>query len=136
MNPYLLADMADWLETESIGVVHGVSLFSGRLPDTENNAIALLLYGANPASFVMDPEDNQPITERPTVQMLVRHEDFDAGLRTAIEAHRALLRLAGQTFQHTRFKDVAPIQSVPFYTGDDADGDPLFSCNYVIEVEP
>lgn len=131
----LLRDMADWLESESIGLNHGAQVFSGVLPDVETPAVALIEYGAGPAVWFMDPEDGQPAAQRALVQCLCKNSNYDAARATAHAAHAAILRMSGQLWQSVRIVNINPIQSRPFYVGDDADGDPMFSCNYEVEVE-
>lgn len=133
VTEYLLEDIAEWIESEAIGLAHGTTIFSGRLPDTDGPSVAVLLYSARPPVDVMDTEDNQPVADRPMVQLLVRHTDYKLGLKSAIAAHKALLTVRGLVFLHTRFLAVHPQQS-PFYVGDDTSGDPLFSSNYELET--
>lgn len=140
MNEYLLQDIAEWLETESIGLTHGVTVFSGRLPDNGDqvvNAVAILLSGSATPVYVMDRDENRSVADRPRVQILTRYRETDddpKGLRVAMAVHRAMEKLGGETIGHTRFIAVEPIQT-PFYVGDDGTGDSLHSCNYSLEVE-
>ena len=135
MTEKFLKDLAAWLESEAYAFEHGFTVFSGNLPNNDDDAVALVLYGAGRAEFVMDTEDAQPVAVRPLVQCITRFADFDEAMRTAFLAHRALLKMSGVVWEGVRIINVDPIQSVPFYVGDTESGKPMFSCNYEIEVE-
>lgn len=133
VNAYLLKDIAEWFESESIGLEHGAKMFSGRLPDTEQDAVAVLHYASGRPVTVLS-DDGVPVADKPLVQVLTRFADYEIGFETAIKAHNAMIALHGVTFLHTRFVSVMPLQS-PFYIGDTEDDRPLFSCNYELETE-
>lgn len=138
MNEFLLQDIAEWLASESIDLTHGVSLFSGRLPDSDVNAVALLHYGSRGSVNVMDTEDNAAVADKPLVQAFTRYREMSdepEGMRVALAVHASMLRLHGETVGHHRFIAVTPVSGVPFYVGDNESGAQLYSCNYEVEVE-
>lgn len=135
MNEKFLKDLAAWLESEALAFEHGITVFSGNLPNTDADAVALVLYGASRGVYVMDTEDAKPVAVRPLVQCITRFADFDEGMRIAFVAHNALIKMTGVVWEGVRIVNVDPLQSVPFYVGDTESGLPMFSCNYEIEVE-
>lgn len=136
MSDSVLTDWATWLESEDVGATRGVTVFTGRLPQIDGAAIALLLYSSGRPAFTMPGDGDDaylPALERPALQLFVKHTNYDEGFALIRALYKATLRLCNVVVGDTRFVAMVPVQS-PFYVGDNEEGLPMFSVNFEGEV--
>ncbi len=124
-------EIADFLEDASVGVV-GTTLFKGQFPPETPDA----------CGAVIDASGLKPIYalggsvayERPKVQVRFRgvQDDYATPRALAEMAYRALLAVANQTINSTRYIAITPIQT-PFAMDRDKKG--RFEVGFTVECE-
>src|SRR5574337_2076253 len=127
----ILDELGLYLQTNSIGTL-GTDLFTGTLPDTPDNAVALYEYGGVTPVSTLGP--GQAKFERPRVQVLVRATTYSAA-RSKIESIYKLLHgLANTSLSSVRYLLVEAVQS-PAFMEKDTNNRVKLICNFQIHKE-
>lgn len=125
----LLDDLGVYLQAQSIGTV-GTDLFKGILPESPDDCISIDQSGG------VEPDRELPL-EKPTIQVLVRNDDYATGLTKAKAIYDLLHRAGHDNGAEPVLKvggvDVMDIFAMqePFHLGKDENERDLFTLNFV-----
>ena len=127
----MLTEIAAYLAAKGIGTL-GTDLFAAFMPDQPNNCIALFEYAGSPMELTMGDDD--PVLERPGLQVKVRNTDYQTGKAKIDDTVDALHGLANQTLSNTRYLLIKANQS-PESMGLDANWRSEFVVNFSVLKE-
>lgn len=120
--PYLLDDIAEYLEDEAVGTI-GTNLFKSYMPDTVDTGVCILDTGG-------PMPDTELPTKKPTFQVFIRATDYITG-RAKLDAVRdALHQVTNTTIGGTYFYYILS-QSEGGHIGRNERGLDEFSINFI-----
>jgi hypothetical protein len=117
----LLEDLAAALQAASIATL-STDLFLGLMPDAPHAALALYEFAGFPPLYTHHSQ--HPALERPSVQLLVRDQDYATGRARMDEAYAVLCGV-------TTYLAIQPAQ-MPFALPRDLHNRPRWSVNFNI----
>lgn len=127
----LLDDIANLLQSKGIGTVN-IDIFKGYKPDKPDNLVALFEYAGNTMELTMGKND--PVIERPGLQVWVRNYLYPAGRAKIEQVVDALHGEAELTLDGDRYLLIRANQS-PESMGMDANNRSEFVVNFSIIKE-
>lgn len=135
--PWLLDEVADYLETSSTGFTIGVDLTKGFMPENPSTVTTIYETGGFDSVHYFSTSTGVAATrafERPGMMIRSRSTDYASARENAFEAWRLLDGLHDRslpTSTGTRYQSISAVQS-PFEAGRDRNDRFLFSVNFVV----
>lgn len=123
----MLDDIAAYLQQRGISGVH-----KGFMPDKPDNIVALFEYAGEPTELMMGPDD--PVLERPGLQVRVRDKSYSAGRARIQAVVDALHGLANEVLGDRRYLLIQANQS-PESLGLDQNNRSEFVVNFSVLKE-
>lgn len=120
--------LATYLASQGAGTLQ-VDLFGGLLPDPTQARNARALIEAPGAG--LERVFGGVAWELARVQLVVRHASLATAMSWARAAYVLLEALPAGTYSDIRVS-ACQAQQPPGYVGDDDDGSPLVSCNFIV----
>ncbi|MFE9742960.1 minor capsid protein [Streptomyces sp. NPDC006477] len=127
-----LEEQFDWLirPSSATGNEEG-NLFEDALPDTPDFAVGLYEYGGSAPSQTLG---NRNPTERPRLQVLVRHLETEDAKAFAKQIMRYLITINDQVLSGVRYVKISAASNVSII-GTDSENRHRYSANYEVEKE-
>lgn len=125
----VVSEIGSQLQSAGVGTV-GTNLFEGLLPESPAEAVAVLEHtGLTPIRT-----SGRVAVERPSVEILVRHTDYESGYTKAKAVRTALQNFTG-TILGVRYLEVTMAGSI-YVLGTDELRRFLFALHFKIMKEP
>ena len=119
----LADDIAAYLETAGVGTVNS-NIFTGHLPDTTSNCLALYQYAGEPPELVGE-------IENPRLTARVRNVSYDDGQKKARDVLKALHTLNERTINGHRYLYIRAAGSIA-QLGRDHEKRALFTIDFIV----
>ena len=126
-------DVAELLEDEGVGTI-GLTLFVGEIPADVAAAVGVTMYPGGPPEHVLNGIAG-PTLDMPRLQIVSRHTAEATAISKAQDSMVALSKIANQTIEGTRYRNITVLQSVGLLFRDQAGNRPHYGFNVECERE-